>query len=106
MIAYPLYSRPGIIFIGSGVTGTAYIVYDAATKTLINYTTKDGLCNNQLWRIIEDEKGNLYFNTKNGISKYDGKTFTTLKPVKSTSPDKGWRLDRVTCGSRLRRILP
>ena len=76
-----------------GSNGHGVYSYDAVKKTLINYTTKDGLCNNHLWRIIEDDKGNIYFNTKNGISKYDGKTFTTLKPVKSTGPDKGWRLD-------------
>jgi len=61
-------------------------------KTIVLYTTKDGLAGDQVGGIQQDKKGNLYFTTNGGISKFDGHTFTTLKPVVMDAPDKGWRL--------------
>lgn len=43
------------------------------------FTTDSGLPHNEIGRIQEDGSGNLYINTGNGISKFDGRTFTTLK---------------------------
>ena len=63
-------------------------VYHFDGKTIINFTTKDGLCNNRIRQIQEDEFGNIYFSTLEGINKFDGKKFTTLQPIKS----KEWKL--------------
>jgi ligand-binding sensor domain-containing protein len=73
-----------------GSNGQGVYRYDG--KNILHFSTKDGLCNDQLRGIQEDSSGNLYFNTVNGISKYDGKAFTTLRVTQSASPDGGWRL--------------
>lgn len=53
-------------------------VYRYDGETLIQFTTKDGLCDNQVFTIQEDKQGNLWFVTVGGISRFDGKTFTTF----------------------------
>ena len=48
-------------------------------KSFINYSTKDGLCNVFLRRIVKGKDGNIWFNCdKNGLCRFDGKTFTTV----------------------------
>jgi ligand-binding sensor domain-containing protein len=41
------------------------------------YTVADGLSGNQVRTIQEDAAGNLWFGTGHGISRFDGKSFTT-----------------------------
>lgn len=53
-------------------------------KMITRFTSKDGLSGVQIGGIQEDNAGNLYFRTDVGISKFDGRSFTTLKPVPST----------------------
>ena len=65
-------------------------VYRFDTKTVKQFTTKDGLVGTQIRGIQEDKEGNIYIETSIGISKYDGLIFTTLKPVKS--PNNEWKL--------------
>ena len=46
-------------------------------NTFTNYTTAQGLANNEVTSIIEDEKGNYWFSTYGGgISKFAGNSFT------------------------------
>jgi ligand-binding sensor domain-containing protein len=47
-------------------------------KKILHFTTKDGLCQNNIGSIQEDKAGNMYFQTNVGINMFDGKTFTTL----------------------------
>lgn len=73
---------------GSWETG----VYTFDGNTLINYTTKNGLLNNRIDEIKEDNFGNIYFGSANAtsaISKYNGQTFETLKAV----PGENWKLE-------------
>ena len=73
---------------GSWETG----VYKYDGKKLTNYTTNDGLPNNRIDEIKEDEFGNIYFSSANAtseISKFNGKAFTTLKAV----PGENWILE-------------
>lgn len=42
------------------------------------FTVADGLSGNQVRTIQEDAAGNLWFGTEHGISRFDGKSFTTL----------------------------
>jgi ligand-binding sensor domain-containing protein len=51
-------------------------------KMLTYFSTKDGLCDNTVTGIAEDKDGNMWFGTHNGISKYDGKKFTTFAETK------------------------
>lgn len=64
-------------------------VYDYNGKTAFHVTTEDGLCSNFVSDIQEDATGNLWFNTSEGLCKYDGKKFSsftdTLKNVSKES---------------------
>ncbi len=40
-----------------------------------NFTTRDGLLNNEVGSIYEDKKGNIWFGVSGGASCYDGKSF-------------------------------
>ncbi|MBV6457305.1 MAG: hypothetical protein HONBIEJF_00413 [Fimbriimonadaceae bacterium] len=82
--------RKGHYWFGSDGEGVTR--YDG--KGLVRFTTKDGLPGDQVNGIQEDRKGNLHFTTSGGIGKYDGKSFTTLKPVVMDAPDKGWRMHK------------
>src|SRR6266550_8196453 len=44
---------------------------------LKNYTTADGLPHNVINRIVRDSRGFLWFCTEEGLSRFDGYTFTT-----------------------------
>ncbi len=47
------------------------------TSLFTNFTTAQGLVNNNVWCIAQDKIGNLWFGTLGGgVSKYDGKKFT------------------------------
>lgn len=63
------------------ISGEGAYRYDG--KLFTNFTTKDGLCNNDVASIIQDRAGNILLGTKNGICKYDGDKFTKY-PVPDT----------------------
>ncbi len=44
-----------------------------------NYTVADGLCANTVWTISQDNKGYLWFGTKNGLNRFDGYQFKTYR---------------------------
>lgn len=44
-------------------------------------SVKDGLSNNSVNCILQDREGYMWFGTNDGLNKYDGYTFTTLKPA-------------------------
>lgn len=61
--------------------------YDGAEVT--QYTTKHGLVSDYVMSVQEDSKGHLWFTTRDGISRFDGKTFTTATgSVKMALPEK------------------
>jgi ligand-binding sensor domain-containing protein len=70
-----------------GSNGEGVYRYDG--KNIVNFTTKHGLCNDTVRQIQEDKFGNIFISTFDGINKFDGKTFTTLQPIKS----KEWKLE-------------
>ncbi|MDF9797075.1 signal transduction histidine kinase/ligand-binding sensor domain-containing protein/CheY-like chemotaxis protein [Catalinimonas alkaloidigena] len=41
---------------------------------------RQGLSNNNVWSIIQDSEGFMWFGTLDGLNKYDGYSFTVLKP--------------------------
>lgn len=64
-------------------------------KTITRFTKKDGLAGDGVGGVQEDKSGNLYFSTNGGISKFDGRSFTTLEQPKATGewknqPDDLW----------------
>jgi ligand-binding sensor domain-containing protein len=70
----PIYEdKAGIIWFG---TGGGVSRYDG--KSFRNFTTSDGLTNNDVHAIVQDKTGKIWFGTRGDIIIYDGKTFTTL----------------------------
>lgn len=65
--------------------------YQYDGKNLILFTTKDGLRSHSILGIQEDKWGNMYFDTSEGISKFDGKKFTTLAVTDSSASGNEWK---------------
>ncbi len=72
-----------------GSNGKGVFYFDG--ENLKQITTKDGLVDNQIRGIQGDNLGNIFIETPEGISKYDGKEFTTLLPIASSSNE--WKLE-------------
>ncbi len=68
-----------------GTTGKGIFCYDG--KTFKNFSQSYGLCNNTVFSIAEDKTGNIWFGTLNGISRYDGKSFTGIQIPVADSAD-------------------
>jgi ligand-binding sensor domain-containing protein len=66
-------------------------VFQWNEKELTQYSTEDGLVDNQIRGVQGDGQGNVFIETPKGISKYDGKTFTTLQPIAAASNE--WKLE-------------
>lgn len=68
--------------------GGAYI-YDG--KLLSNISEKDGLNDNNVIRILEDNKGNIWFGTAHkGLCRFDGKTFINVSQLNSLNGKEVW----------------
>jgi len=61
-------------------------VYRYNGRVIVNFTTRDGLCSDRIRGVQEDKTGNIYFTTYEGISKFDGKSFTKLSVSTSSNP--------------------
>ncbi|XOV93537.1 MAG: two-component regulator propeller domain-containing protein [Bacteroidota bacterium] len=51
-------------------------VYDGKTYTVSK--NKDGKPFKNVWSVIEDKKGNIWFGDNDGLWRYDGKTYTKV----------------------------
>lgn len=49
------------------------------TPSYYHYTSSDGLASSTVYQIIQDRNGFVWFATINGMSRFDGKTFTTFR---------------------------
>ena len=74
--------KAGNLWFGTSNEG----VYRYDGKSFVNFTKRDGLPNDNINCIVEDRDGNLWFGTNNGLSKYDGKSFTPV-PIPSDGGD-------------------
>lgn len=55
-----------------GTEGGGLILFDGVNGKIISrYSDADGLCNNAVLNILEDEKGQLWMSTFNGLSRFD-----------------------------------
>lgn len=62
-----------------GTEGGGLVLFDKKhAKIIARYTTDEGLCSNSVLNILEDNDGNLWMSTFNGISKFSikSKSFT------------------------------
>ena len=60
-------------------------------KTILHFTTKDGLSSNRIDEIKEDKLGNIYFNNSGVITKFDGQNFITVSATSNSNNE--WRLE-------------
>lgn len=61
-----LQDKIGNMWFGSAGDG----IYRYDGKSFINFTSKDGLCHNDILCCMEDKAGNIWFGTRNGIIRY------------------------------------
>jgi ligand-binding sensor domain-containing protein len=88
-VMYVLQTKNNDYWFGSNDNG----VYRFDGKTLVNFSTKDGLASKRIRGIQEDKAGIVYFTTYEGISKFDGTSFTALTaPAKVDA--KEWKLQQ------------
>ncbi len=59
-------------------------------EKLINFQEKEGLGENYAGGIAQDKLGNMWFTMKNGICKFDGKTFTEYTPKDGLAGTEFW----------------
>ena len=71
-----------------GSNGNGVFYFDG--EEIRNYTEEDGLIDNTIRGIQGDKLGNVFIETPKGVSRYDGKIFTSLKPIISASNE--WKL--------------
>lgn len=71
-----------------GSNGQGLFHFDG--KILKNYTKKDGLIDNTIRGIQGDTLGNVFIQTPEGVSKYDGFSFTSLSPISDANNE--WKL--------------
>ena len=69
-----LQDREGNLWFGSSENGASQ--FDGRTWRV--FTAEDGLAGNSVNTILQDREGNLWFGTESGVSRYDGKTWTSL----------------------------
>ena len=78
--------RKGHYWFGSNGNG----LYHYDDTVLLNIKEDLGIVDNSIRGIQEDIHGNVYIQTPEGVSKYDGEKFTTLPIVES--PKNEWKL--------------
>ncbi len=66
-------------------------LYKYDGKSILHFTTKDGLPSNRVEEIKEDKQGNLYFNTSKGLCQYNGNSFLVLVEINNSEND--WKLN-------------
>lgn len=67
-------------------------LYKYDGEKLMRFTKEDGLCSHAIIGIQEDHLGNVYFDTPEGVSKFDGHRFTTLTVIENDSSKHQWKL--------------
>lgn len=79
----------GMLWFGSN--GGGLYRYDGTS--FVHFTEEDGLSDNQVFAITEDNNDLLWLGTQNGLCRYDGETFTHV-PIPFSDTSGGW-LDKV-----------
>ncbi|MBI1926734.1 hypothetical protein HYR99_21135 [Candidatus Poribacteria bacterium] len=73
----------GAVDLWFGTDGGGVSRFDVGRNAILTYTTGDGLADNRVWAIGEDQRGHLWFGSSGRVvSRYDGKKF-----VKYTEKD-------------------
>lgn len=71
-VGHFLQDKKGRLWVGT--YGGGLNLYDYATKTFSYITEKEGLSNNSIYEILEDDSGKLWISTNRGLNEYDPET--------------------------------
>lgn len=86
--------KNGNIWFGTNDEGVAR--YDPTLtesgKSLIYFSTKEGLAGSAIRGIVEDKDGNMWFGTNGGVSKFDGKSFINFTKKDGLSDNNVWSI--------------
>jgi len=84
IVTSSLIDKNGDLWFGTSTEG----LYKYDGERFLKFNEKNGLCSNQIWSIIEDDKGVIWLATNKGLCKYNGKRFTQISlPYIDTSSD-------------------
>lgn len=68
-------------------------LYRVSKDTILSYSTNDGLASNWIIDIQEDEAGNIYFDSPDGLSRFDGEKFSAIPIATGNDLDTSWQLN-------------
>ena len=66
-------------FVAFTLISFLHLTIYSQTPSYYHYTSSEGLASSTIYDLIQDRTGFIWFATSNGISKFDGKHFTTLR---------------------------
>lgn len=72
-----------------GTDGGGFSLYDSTTRTFRHFTNRDGLLNNVVYGILEDNLGNLWMSTNKGLSVFNPSTFSFIRHFNKTDGLQG-----------------
>lgn len=81
--------RDGNIWVATSDQGVYR--YDGKKVSSFN-AKKNGLSSNYAGGLAQDNQGNIWFTMKNGISKFDGQSFTEITPIDGLGGTEFWGL--------------
>ncbi|RXK61576.1 hybrid sensor histidine kinase/response regulator [Lacibacter luteus] len=84
--------------IWAGTFGGGLALFDRKTNQFITYSEKEGLTNNNVYKIIEDNDGLLWISTNKGLSSFD----TQSKKINNYNYHNGIQHNTFILGSGLR----
>jgi streptogramin lyase len=99
-----LHDKAGNLWFGTDGDG----VYKYDGKSFTHFTKSDGLCSNNITRIIEDNQGRIWFaciqsyqptmTSDGGLCRYDGQTFTKFPEIKGLTANDIYTLAETKSG--------
>lgn len=85
--AFVYQDKQGNYWFGSKNIG----IYKYDGKEITLFTKADGLVDDLIIKVQEDQEGKLYFDTPSGIAQFDGKSFKTLDVIQTDSNKNEWK---------------
>ncbi len=74
IVTSSLIDKNGTLWFGTSTEG----LYKYVDGKFTNFNEINSLCSNQIWSIIEDDKGLIWLATNKGLCTYNGKIFTQI----------------------------
>ncbi len=96
----------GMLFLLLILTGIGFIGFAAQNEmSFDSFSQEDGLPNNQIQNIYQDQKGWMWFGTSQGLSRFDGYQFVNFLHSEDDSLSLNGTLVRVICEDRHGNLL-